>query len=272
MVKPLCGNKKPVLFIKTKDFSNSGKTFSIMRCPSTGLLFTSPIPKNINSYYDKKKYDSYKKSSSFFGFLYGFIQRVNGKHKLNLIKKGSSLLDYGAGSGFFVNLSLKAGVNAVGYEPINKLKNKNVFSKLKDIGNKKFDYITMWHVLEHTPDPLKILVDLRKKLKNNGKVIIALPNTDSYDNTYYNKHWAGYDVPRHLYHFNRSSFGVLCKKAGFQVIKTKPLYFDSFYVSMLSEKYKKNILWPLFGFAVGLLSNIIALFTKNHSSIIYIIK
>ena len=127
MMKPLCGNKKPVFFIKTKDFSNTGKTFSLMRCPSSGLVFTSPIPKNINSYYDKKKYDSYKKSSSFFGFLYGFIQRINGKHKLNLIKKGSSLLDYGAGSGFFVNLSLKAGINAVGYEPINKLKNKNVF-------------------------------------------------------------------------------------------------------------------------------------------------
>ena len=67
MVKPLCGNKKPVLFIKTKDFSNSGRTFSIMRCPSTGLLFTSPIPKNINSYYDKKKYDSYKKDHLFLG-------------------------------------------------------------------------------------------------------------------------------------------------------------------------------------------------------------
>ena len=164
------------------------------------------------------------------------------------------------------------GVNAIGYEPINKLKNKYVFNKLKDIGNKKFDYITMWHVLEHTADPLKTLVGLRKNLKNNGRVIIALPNTDSYDNTYYGKHWAGYDVPRHLYHFNRGSFGVLCKKAGFQLVETKPLYFDSFYVSMLSEKNRKNPLWFIFGFVNGLFSNILAVFSKNHSSIIYIIK
>jgi len=272
MVKTLCGNKKPVFFIKTKDFSNTGKTFSLMRCPSSGLVFTSPIPKNISRYYNKKRYDSYKQNSTFFGFVYGFVQKINGKHKLNLIKKGAALLDYGAGSGFFVNLSLKMGVKAVGYEPINKPKNKHVFNKLKDIGNKRFDYITMWHVLEHTTDPLKTLVDLRKKLKNNGKVIIALPNINSYDNTYYGKHWAGYDVPRHLYHFNRASFGVLCKKAGYKLVETKPLYFDSFYVSMLSEKNKKNPFWFIFGFINGLFSNILAVFSKNHSSIIYIIK
>ena len=113
---------------------------------------------------------------------------------------------------------------------------------------------------------------IKKMLKNNGKVFVALPNTNSYDNTYYGKYWAAYDVPRHLYHFTEKSFSRLCKQTGFEIQKKTPLYFDSFYVSMLSEKNKKNLLWPIFGLFVGLVSNIVSIFTKNHSSIIYIIK
>ncbi len=109
-------------------------------------------------------------------------------------------------------------------------------------------------------------------MKKEGKVAVALPNVDSYDNTYYKKHWAGYDVPRHLYHFNNHSFGLLAKRAGLQIISKHPLFYDAFYVSILSERYKKTPFSFFIGFLVGCLSNLYASFNKKHSSIIYIMK
>ena len=109
-------------------------------------------------------------------------------------------------------------------------------------------------------------------LREDGRVVVAVPNRGSYDNIYYKNYWAGYDVPRHLYHFNQKSFHWLVSELNMKVVKKKPLYFDAYYVSMLSEKNKKNPLWIVSGFLVGFVSNFWALFTKKHSSIIYIIE
>lgn len=268
----VCGNKELDVFLKTKDYSFSGDSFELRRCKSCEVLVTTPIPKNTNKYYNLEDYDSYQQKTSFFGAVYGFIQRINTSYKLGLLKQNKTTLDFGAGSGYFVEEANKKGFETYGYEPINQTKNKRITKNLEELPKEKFEQITVWHVLEHTKNPKAELVKLKKMLKNNGKVFVALPNINSYDNTYYGKYWAGYDVPRHLYHFTEKSFRDLCEQTGFKIQKKIPLYFDSFYVSMLSEKNKKNPLWPVFGFFVGLISNIVSVFTKNHSSIIYIIK
>ena len=268
----VCGNKELGVFLKTKDYSFSGDSFELKRCSSCEVVVTTPIPNNINKYYNVANYDSFQQKPSLFGLVYGFVQKINTSYKLSLLKKNKTTLDFGAGSGYFVKEANKKGFEVYGYEPINQIKNKLITKNLKDLPKEKFEQITMWHVLEHTKNPKAELLRLKKMLKNNGKVYVALPNISSYDNTYYGKHWAGFDVPRHLYHFTEKSFDNLCDQTGFKVQKKVPLYFDSFYVSMLSEKNKKNPLWPLFGLFVGLISNIVSVFTKNHSSIIYIIK
>ena len=127
-------------------------------------------------------------------------------------------------------------------------------------------------MLEHTKDPISLILSLKKLLNDGGKIIIGLPNYDSYDNFIYKGNWAGYDLPRHIYHFNRSSFAYFVEKTQMKIIETKPMIFDSFYVSMLSEQNKNNPFWFLFGFINGLISNLLGLFSKNYSSIIYIIK
>jgi hypothetical protein len=84
--------------------------------------------------------------------------------------------------------------------------------------------------------------------------------------------WAAYDVPRHLWHFNRTSISKLVSKVSMEVVKTKSMYFDAFYVSLLSEKYKNGKMNFLMSIWVGMLSNLKSVTTKEASSLIYAIK
>lgn len=274
MVCSLCESKSLVFFIETKDYSFSKEKFSLCLCSVCGVLITKPFPKKISEYYDKKNYLSYKKKNSFFGKVYSLVQKANNELKFRFLKgyNKKSLLDFGAGSGNFLKEAKKRGFLAYGYEPINATSNDYVFDDLKTIPAQDFDIITLWHVLEHTKNPLFILQKLKKRLNKNGLICVAVPNRDSFDASYYGKVWAGYDVPRHLYHFNEKSFLFLLKRAGLTLLEKKPLFFDSFYISMISEKNKKNPFWVVKGFLVGLLSNIFALYNKKYSSIIYIIS
>ena len=144
---------------------------------------------------------------------------------------------------------------------------------LSQFDKDSFETITMWHVLEHIPNLNETIEHFSRILEKNGTVIIAVPNLKSWDANYYREYWAAWDVPIHLWHFSKASIGSLFKKYGFNLVKTKPMLFDSFYVSILSEKYKSGKKKLLKGFAIGLISNIIAFFSKReYSSIIYVFR
>jgi predicted SAM-dependent methyltransferase len=131
----------------------------------------------------------------------------------------------------------------------------------------------MWHVLEHVSDLNNTIKDILKIIKKDGKLIVGVPNHNSYDAKFYGKYWAAWDVPIHLWHFSKKSIEEIMRKHDFKLVKTKPMIFDSFYVSLLSEEYKKGNKKFIQGFMVGLISNIFGIFTNNgHSSIIYIFK
>jgi hypothetical protein len=270
----VCGTKKTLLDKKNIKDPYSLKVFCVYTCASCSVGYTHPVPENIESYYDQEGYDSYQKKKSLYNTIYSYVQSLNNNYKIKIIKRFGvgMMLDYGAGSGSFVNFANKKGFKAFGYEPINANNNKKITNTLGEIVKKKYKFITLWHVLEHTKEPKKLLSRIKKMLTKDGVIVIAVPNSGSYDNTYYKNRWAGYDVPRHLYHFNTKSFERLVLRLNMRVIKTKPLYFDAFYVSMLSEKNKNNPFWFISGVVIGFLSNICAFFTKKHSSIIYIIK
>ena len=244
-----------------------------MLCLSCKTVSTTPIPKDLDQYYSVN-YDSYQKKTSLFSKIYSFAQNLNNYRKTRILKQinAKSILDYGCGSGGFVKYTSKRGYETNGYEPINDTNDTNISDSMETFKNKNFDCITMWHVLEHTKDPVSILKELKRKLQKGGSLLLALPNYDSYDNIYYKKEWAGYDVPRHLYHFNKKSVMFLSEKTGFQLIGMKPLYLDAFYVSILSEKKRKSFLPEIKGLWVGLVSNILSFFSGNPSSIIYILK
>jgi SAM-dependent methyltransferase len=192
-------------------------------------------------------------------------------------------LEVGAGTGAFADAMAKKGWKVTALEPdvssreiafnnygINLLPS----SALENLTPNSFDVITLWHVLEHVHD-LKIYIHtFNNLLKHNGRLIIAVPNHTSLDAKFYKNYWAAYDVPRHLYHFSPTSMQFLMKSNGFVLVNLKPMWFDSFYVSLLSEKYKKTgLLGILRAFLIGGLSNLVALNTNSKaSSIIYEIK
>jgi 2-polyprenyl-3-methyl-5-hydroxy-6-metoxy-1,4-benzoquinol methylase len=213
--------------------------------------------------------------------MYQFVKSIALKNKLKLINSQSSrgrILDIGAGVGDFLNVAKNDGWETIGIEPSDKAKaiakSKGVLfvESLSELESNSFDVITMWHVLEHVPDLENQIKELKRLIKPNGTVIIAVPNFKSYDAEYYGKFWAAYDVPIHLWHFSKTAIQKLFFNENLELIKVLPMKFDSFYVSLLSEKYKTGKMNFIKAFYIGLKSNWRGSQNYEYSSHIYVIK
>ena len=280
--------KKTVLknYINVKDYSNTQEEFTIVSCETTNFLFTNPRPKekDISKYYDFEDYISHSnKKNDFISKLYQVVRSFSIKRKYKLISKlisSKKILDIGSGTGEFLSYMKIKRFDTYGVEIAKKarelsIKNHGLFVKdsLSSLKEKNFDIITMWHVLEHVYDLDGYMKKIKSLLNDKGIVIIAVPNHKCFDQKFYGKHWAGWDVPLHLWHFDKESMLKLSKKYGFEISSIHPLYFDSFYVSLLSSKYKYNSSKLVQSFLIGLYSNLIAKFkTGEYSSLIYVLK
>ena len=132
--------------------------------------------------------------------------------------------------------------------------------------------ITLWHVLEHVHDLKNYIGQIKKLLKEKGRLFVAVPNYQSLDAEVYKEFWAGYDVPRHLYHFTPNSMKHLMESEGLKIVELKPMWFDSFYVSLLSSKYKNGSTNWVGAIWTALRSNLQAMKDVNKcSSVIYVI-
>ncbi len=274
--------------MKIKDHSVSGEVFELIENPEYGFLETQPQPAldKLPNYYESEDYISHTDAKrNAFEKIYHLVRQFSLKSKLKLINSFSNdtkaLLDIGCGTGDFLKTAQNNNWTVTGIEPneqartIANQKTKNaVFNteKLKSLNENSFDVITLWHVLEHLPNLEEHVTLFKKLLKPNGTLIIAVPNYKSYDAQHYGEFWAAYDVPRHLWHFNKGSISKLMAKVSLNVKKVYPMWFDAFYVSLLSEKYKTGKMKPLKGFFIGFYSNFNFLRKKEASSLIYIIK
>jgi len=283
---PVCNSTKLEFKQTIKDYSITQETFNLVECLQCKLQITSPQPseENIGKYYQSEEYISHSDSKKgIINAVYHRIRSITLNSKLELINsysKPGNLLDIGCGTGYFLKKCQENGWRITGTEPdqgarekSKQITGKEIYASINDIkAIKEFNVITLWHVLEHIHDPVKTLLKIKELLKDEGILIIAVPNHESYDAKYYKETWAAYDVPRHLYHFSKTALNNLLQETGFQLLQTKPMIFDSFYVSMLSEKYKGNN--SLFNaFITGIKSNRKAKKESgNYSSIIYIAR
>lgn len=270
--------------VVTRDYMVSGETFRVCPHPEIeGLLFTSPAPELPEAYYESDAYLSHQdRPDTFFGQVYRLARTWNVGRKIRLISKympeSGSLLEIGTGQGDFLRAARKKGWSVSGVEPNEgaagraREKGLEIYSSLEEVTTGPLDCIALWHVLEHIRDLSGTIERIRDDLRPGGYLILAVPNYRSLDSQYYNSYWAGYDVPRHLWHFSKPSVHALFKKYGFECIHTRGMWLDAFYVSWLSEKYRKNTWAPLSGFLMGLRSNIVACFSREHSSVIYILR
>lgn len=276
---------KAEIYIRVKDHSVSQEEFTLYRDMATDLLATHPQPKarELQSYYESEDYISHTDSArSWFEKIYQFIKKTAIQQKLKLVLKQQKskgiLLDIGCGTGDFLAAAKATGWQIKGYEPNEKARNiahkkgVELTHSTQDLIENSVDVITMWHVLEHVPDVKQQIAELKRLIKPGGTIIIAVPNYKSYDAKHYQNFWAAYDVPRHLWHFSKKSIQSLFAEQNLELVQVKPMWFDSFYVSLLSEKYKSGKMNFVKGFWYGMVSNLSGLFSKEYSSHIYIIK
>ena len=270
-------------FLRVRDHLVSNHLFDLYHDTEWDMLFTHPQPNDLSVYYESKNYKPHQSvNKSLWDYIYHFIRNQSFRYKLLIIKKfhpdATSLLDYGTGTGEFLHYLHKKDFIVSGVEPNNKareqaniLLNNRIKVSINEIED-RFDIISMWHVLEHLPQPISIIKKLKERLHSDGLLIVAVPNFKSFDASHYGSSWAAYDVPRHLWHFSPKSIRHLFDKCQMEVIAQKPLYFDSFYVSWLSEQYKTGKKRVLHGFSNGLISNFKALKSGDFSSLIYVIR
>jgi 2-polyprenyl-3-methyl-5-hydroxy-6-metoxy-1,4-benzoquinol methylase len=284
----VCGSNQFEPFLVCKDYTVSQEQFNIVSCKSCGFKFTSPRPDNsvLGNYYKAESYVSHTDSKKgFVNKLYHMVRSYTLKQKMKLVSSYVSrgtILDYGCGTGMFLSACKSAGWEAYGMEPdadarrIAYEKNLSLFCDKNTmqlhLAEREFDAITLWHVLEHVTDMHDTLAFFKHKLKSDGVLVIAVPNYESFDANYYKECWAAYDVPRHLYHFDLKSLNSLLDHSGFQLVETKPMKFDSVYVSMLSEKYKTGKVNLAQAFRIGMQSNMKAKDSSSYSSTIYIFQ
>lgn len=286
---PCCGSSEISYRFAAKDFTVSSEEFAIWQCMICSLRFTQHVPDQaaIGSYYKAESYISHTDTKTgLVNSLYHKVRKrtLNGKEQL--IKEYTNvstgkLLDIGAGTGAFCKHMQDAGWNVTGLEPDEATRQRA--SELHGISlspgealftfpSQSFDAVTLWHVLEHVHALHEYVEQINNVLMPKGRAFIAVPNYTSYDASVYKQFWAAYDVPRHLYHFSPSSMQFLLKKHQLALLAVKPMWYDSFYVSMLSEQYKNQASGYVSAFATGLLSNFKALLKKRRcSSVIYVV-
>lgn len=292
---PLCKNLIPVksnapepsllVYQTCKDHTVSGKDFQLLYDPEKDMLLTTPKPEpeELPHFYESEKYISHTDSKkTITDKIYQQVKKFMLVKKLKWIEKKfpekGRILDIGAGTGDFLFEARKRGWRINGIEPNPGARKKALEKDVKlsldatNFKSEKFDVITLWHVLEHVPDIKSQIIEIEHLLKKGGLLIIAVPNFKSYDAQFYKEHWAAFDVPRHLWHFSQNSFKHILSGTGFKQTDFKPLVFDAYYVSLLSEKYKSgkaNFVQALYR---GFKSNLKARSTSEYSSIAYFFR
>lgn len=286
---PVCGSAGISKVFNVKDNTVSQEYFEIFHCSNCQARFTQNIPTEnaISSYYKSEDYISHTDTSKgLINRLYRSVRNYSINQKRKLIEKATGLkngflLDVGSGTGHFAAAMKRSGWDVTGLEPddgarevafkqhsIKLLPTEELFN----LPGKRFKAITLWHVLEHVHELKKYILRFKKLLADNGKLFIAVPNYTSHDANIYQQYWAAYDVPRHLYHFSPHTMQLLMKEFGLKIIDVKPMWFDSFYVSLLSSKYKNGSTKWMGASLTGLTSNFKAMNNvKKCSSVIYII-
>lgn len=253
---PVCQGEKYKAFLEANDNTVSRKNFQVVRCESCGFLYTNPRPSSeaIGSYYESTDYISHHdEGEDIMSRIYNAVRNYTTQQKIKLLQKSvgsiGTLLDIGSGTGFFLAQAKSAGWSVSGTEPDQQARKvgvsrvgEEVFENIwnPQLESKNYDAITMWHVLEHVHLLNETFNWLHQHLNSKGKLFIAVPNPESEDAKRFKEHWAAYDVPRHLYHFSKKSMKQLAVKHGFRVEKILPMWFDSYYVSLLSSRYEQG--------------------------------
>jgi 2-polyprenyl-3-methyl-5-hydroxy-6-metoxy-1,4-benzoquinol methylase len=272
------------------DYLVSQETFDVWVCDHCGFRFTQDVPdeQEIGKYYESADYISHSDiEKGLMNRLYHLARNMMLTAKAGHVTRATGLrqgwlLDIGSGTGYFAHLMTEWGWTVRAIEKNAQARQfaqehfglksdgEEAFNTLQD---KSFDCITLWHVLEHLQH-LNIMGDkFYRWLKDDGALLIAVPNNASADAHHYGADWAAWDVPRHLWHFNPDTMRLFAQKHGFKIVKTIPMPLDGFYVSMLTERHLGHKMSFIKGLWQGTCAWVSSWGRKERSSsLIYVLK
>lgn len=285
----ICGSENSSVRYTATDHFVSNESFAVVECMVCGFNYTHNFPSadSIGPYYKSDDYISHSDTQKgLVNKAYHTVRKIMLSRKYRLIKRltdGKKLLDIGCGTGYFPAYMKSKFYDVSGMEMDAGARNfakahfnVDVFdppTMLNEKHSREFDIITLWHVLEHLHEPVDYINWIKDSLKDDGVLIIAIPNCNSFDAGIYGKYWAAYDVPRHLWHFTPDTFQAFISQFGLSLVSLRRMPFDAYYNALLSARYAKKAIPLLNGVFAGMISNFISIFNhKKSSSIIYIVK
>jgi 2-polyprenyl-3-methyl-5-hydroxy-6-metoxy-1,4-benzoquinol methylase len=228
--------------------------YRLVKCLGCGLIYLSPRPllAFAASHHKQDGYDpflSFASPRNLFERIYLLARRwtTNWKRRLIIatVAPRGRVLDVGCGTGeFLASIADLYDVEGIEPEPDaarwgrEKLGLKIHTGDLSSVqlGQPKFDLVTLWHALEHIPEPVDALRRIGDLVNPGGYLLVALPNIASFDARFYGSDWVAIDAPRHLWHFTPDTLARAAKAAGFEKLRFGALPLDSFYNILLSEK------------------------------------
>jgi SAM-dependent methyltransferase len=261
---PLCGsNNYGLIFVAPADPVEKLGYFSVARCKECDFVFTNPQPeeKDLKELYSAEYYG--EEHQRFWPVIEKVITffRERRIKEIERFKKKGRILDIGCGRGRMLYMLKKRGWETYGTE-LSERSSRYAVEKLglkiyqgefmrSNFPPDFFDCITLWHVLEHLEDPLKNLMEIRRILKEDGLLLIAVPDFGGAQSVFSGKHWFHLDVPRHYSHFTVKTLTTFLDKSGFQFKEEKhfSLEYDPF--GLLQSTYnllglKHNLLYSFF--------------------------
>lgn len=285
----LCGSKELQTAATVKDHSISKEHFNISECGRCGYHFTNPRPSQelLPRYYESESYISHSNTSkSLRDKLYQLARKwalTKKSATIGSYMPSASVLDIGCGTGDFLAALRTKGHHVMGIEPnvtardrATQLHQLVVLPTLDAVSSlEQFQVLTMWHVLEHMPDPRLTIKRAFALLQQGGYLFIAVPIRNSWDAQHYASGWAALDVPRHLSHFRDNDVRRILADQGFQLVRERKMWLDAFYIAMLSEQYKGRgpIVSLLLGTLMGLWSNFQSVLSgRPTSSMLFVAK
>ncbi len=287
---PICGHADCRPVFQVVDQLVSQQSFQLIECPHCSVRLTQDAPGAADSgaYYQSDEYISHTNTrQGLINQIYQLVRRRTLSQKIKWVERatglsGGRVLDVGSGTGAFVSALRRSGWRADGLEPDAAARQVGLrdygitlmeSDQLYQLPSGEFDAITLWHVLEHVHDLHGYMKEFRRVLKSGGRLLLALPNHTSWDADHFQQWWAAYDVPRHLYHFAPDSIRALAKRNGFECQSLRPLWYDAFYIALLSHQHQCGQNRWLSSMYVGLRSNWRAYFDRERgSSLVYVLK
>lgn len=227
----ICGRANPELFLEQVSDYITSDSFQIWRCHGCGVGFTLPVPEQADRYYPPR----YRQYNRFITWAVRALYKIRAGRWARGADSSRRALEIGCGDGFMLETLQRAGwwvvgternISAAGYA--RNVRGLPVFvGGLDALGPQAgFDLIILFHVLEHMSDPLGILKQSAALLTPTGRVLVAVPNLDSWQAKYAGERWFHLDVPRHLFHFSTRSLQNVFELAGLEVIDKGHVSFE----------------------------------------------